>query len=172
MQWMFLLGVASGMRSMTPIAVVCWFCWMGRLPVQGTWAAWAGHLVSVIVFTVLALGEYVGDTLPRTPDRTAPVPAMARLVFGMLAAAILAASYLEPIAAGIIFGGIGALIGTWGGLYARRKLSGWAGRDLPVALAGSAVALALSIAVAHKYASIIVEHPAVYVGMLTQHAGF
>ena len=75
--WMIaipLLGVATGARSMTPIAVVCWFAHLGLLPVDHTWAFWTANLASVIVFTALALGEYIGDKLPKTPNRIAPGP--------------------------------------------------------------------------------------------------
>ena len=73
LSWMLaipVLGMMVGLRTMTPIAIVCWFAWLGDLPVDGTWAAWSGKLISVILFSILALGEYVGDKLPRTPNRT------------------------------------------------------------------------------------------------------
>ena len=78
MEWMVLLGIATGLRCITPIAVVCWFAWLGYFPAEHTWAFWAGKLVSVIIFTIAALGEWVGDTLPMTPNRTSPFPAAAR----------------------------------------------------------------------------------------------
>ena len=73
-----LLGVVTGLRTMTPMAVLCWFAYTTDLPVQGTWAFWTAKLVSVIIFTVLAAGEYFGDKLPRTPNRTDPGPLAAR----------------------------------------------------------------------------------------------
>ena len=68
--WFVLLGMTVGLRSMTAMAVLCWFAWPQLLPQHG-WAFWVGSLVSVIVFTVAAVGEYIGDTLPQTPSRTA-----------------------------------------------------------------------------------------------------
>ncbi len=65
------LGITVGMRTMTAMAVLCWFAWTGSVPQTG-WAFWVGHLVTVIVFTVFAAGETIGDTLPSTPSRTAP----------------------------------------------------------------------------------------------------
>ena len=68
MFWMIADGCGDRcMSSMTPIAVVCWAAWLGWLPLEGTWAFWTAKLVSAIVFTVLAVGEWVGDTLPVTP---------------------------------------------------------------------------------------------------------
>jgi len=93
MSWLFaipLLGICTGLRSLTPMAVICWFAWLGYLPVDGTWAAWTGRLWVAIVFTVLALGELVADKLPKTPNRTSTGPLLARLVLGGLGGSICA----------------------------------------------------------------------------------
>src|ERR1039458_6047953 len=34
-----LLGLTTGLRSMTPMALICWYAVLGYLPVDGTWAA-------------------------------------------------------------------------------------------------------------------------------------
>ena len=149
MQWLLFLGVATGLRAMTGIAVMCWFAYLGRTPMHG-WAFWAGYLVSVIVFTVLALGEYVGDTLPSAPNRTAPGPALARLVFGAVAGALAANTLHQPAAGGVILGLAGAAIGTWGGFRLRAALARRLGHDLPVALLESAAAVALALGAAHS----------------------
>src|SRR5580704_13575324 len=86
-----LLGLVTGMRSMTAMAVLCWFAHFGYLPLDDTWASWAAKLVTAIIFTVLALGEYVVDKLPKTPNRTALGPLIARVVLGGLIGAIVAA---------------------------------------------------------------------------------
>ncbi len=65
-----LLGVVTGMRTFVPMAVLCWFAYRGNLPVDGTWAAWTGHLVTAIIFSLLAIGEIMGDKLPKAPNRT------------------------------------------------------------------------------------------------------
>ena len=130
---------------MTAMAVVCCFAWLRLFPLAHTWAFWAASLISAILFTLLALGEYVGDTLPRTPSRTAPGPLGARLVFGGLVGAIAATALMEPAAGGVILGLAGALIGAYGGVRLRRAGAARTGRDLPVALAESAIALALSV---------------------------
>src|ERR1700743_3955224 len=88
-----LLGVVTGMRSMTAMAVLCWFAYRGDLPLDGTWASWAGKLSTATLFTVLALAEYVADKLPKTPNRTAPGPLLARVVIGGLVGAIVAAGF-------------------------------------------------------------------------------
>jgi uncharacterized membrane protein len=140
-----LLGAATGMRTMTPIALVCWCAHLGYLPVQGTWAFWTAHTVSVVVFSVAALGEYVGDKLPSTPSRIAPGPLAARLVFGALVGAIAATSLRGAGLEGALLGVIGALLGSFGGFTVRRDIVehfGW--RDWPVALAEDLTTLACS----------------------------
>lgn len=144
MNWVLLLGVVTGMRTMTGIAVVCWAAWIAWLPERG-WAVWTTYLVSALIFTGFAIGEYIGDTLPKTPSRKAPGPAAARLVFGALVGALAAAAIQQPVAGGLLAGVIGAAIGTWGGYALRMWGARRVGRDLPVALAESALALALAV---------------------------
>lgn len=139
-----LLGITVGLRTMTAMAVLCWFAWLQLIPEHG-WAFWVGTLVSAIVFTVCALGEYVVDTLPSTPSRTSPGPLGARLVFGGLVGALAAHAVVEPAAGGAIFGVLGALIGAYGGVRVRLYWSRSLGRDLPVALLESGIALGLAV---------------------------
>jgi uncharacterized membrane protein len=142
--WYVLLGIRVGLGSLTAIGVFCWFGWLLLLPQLG-WALWVGTLVSVIVFTIAAVGEYVADTLPQAPNRTAPLGLGARIAFGALVGALAAHGVFEPIAGGIIFGVVGALIGTYGGFRVRMYWSKALGRDLPVALLESAMALGLAV---------------------------
>lgn len=142
--WFVLLGITVGLRTMTAMAVLCWFAWLQWLPQTG-WTFWTGSLVTVIVFTVLAVGEYYGDTLPKTPSRTDPLLVTARVVFGALVGGIAAHGVIEPLAGGIIFGVVGALIGTYGGYRVRMYWAKALGRDLPVALGESAMALLLAL---------------------------
>ena len=138
MSWLIaipLLGVASGCRSMTPIAVICWFAHLGLLQVEHTWAFWCASIVSVIVFTVAALGEYVGDKLPNTPSRLSAFPLAARIAFGGLVGAIIATSLHGSLAEGIALGMIGAVIGAFGGYHVRQYLTSQKHcRDWPVAI--------------------------------------
>ncbi len=156
MFWTILLGIATGMRTMTAIAAVCWAAYLGYLPVEGTWAAWTGKLATAIIFSVLALGEYIGDTLPRAPSRTDVGPLAARIGFAALVGVIVATVLGQPKAGGVLLGVGGALIGAYGGYRARMFGARLAGRDLPVALVESAVALGLAAwALAHIYMEIV-----------------
>lgn len=149
MSWMLaipVLGMMTGLRSMTPIAVVCWFAYVGHLPVGGTWAFWTARLVTVIVFTILAVGEYIGDKLSITPNRTAPGPLAARLVFGGLVGAVAATGVKGSATEGALLGAIGALVGTFLGYQIRKRLVVRTGRpDWNIAIIEDAFALLVSI---------------------------
>ena len=141
-----LLGVSTGLRSFTPLAVAAWFSRMGKLPVHGTWASWIGHPAAVGLFTAAALGEYIGDKLPNTPKRTAPLPLTGRLILGGLLGAIVATAFRRPLSGGIVLGALGAAAGTYGGFFLRRGLTHGAGlSDLPVAISGDVAAVALAV---------------------------
>jgi len=140
------LGGMTGLRAMTPMAVLCWFAWMGNLPVTGTWAFWVAKPVTAIVFTVLAVGEMVGDKLPQCPNRTDAGPLVSRVAFGGLVGALAATGLTGSALEGILLGGISALAGTWLGFLLRRwmvKDSGY--RDAYVALVEDAIAVGFSI---------------------------
>lgn len=141
-----MLGAATGMRTFTPMAVLCWFAYAGYVPLDGTWAFWVASLATAIVFTVLAVAELVGDKLPRTPDRTSTGPLLARLVFGGLIGGIVAASLNGSGMEGVILGVGGALVGAFGGHLVRREIverSG--GKDWPVAVAEDLVTVGFAV---------------------------
>lgn len=141
-----LLGLVTGLRSMTAMAVLCWFAYRGDLPLDGTWASWAAKLTTAIIFTVLALGELVADKLPKTPNRIAPGPLLARIVFGGLVGAIVAAGLNGSEFEGIILGVGGALIGSFGGFLVRREIVlKWGWEDWPVALIEDLTAILCAI---------------------------
>jgi uncharacterized membrane protein len=142
-----LLGLMTGCRTMSPMAVLCWFLYLGELKVEGTWAFWAAKLVTVIVFTVLAAGELIGDKLPQTPNRTALMPLVARMLFGGLVGAIVATGLHASLNIGVLAGSVFALAGAFLGYHIRHWLV--ASRKLPdfaVALAEDAVVIGVSIA--------------------------
>ncbi len=141
-----LLGVVTGLRTMMPMAVLCWFAYRGDLPVDDTWASWAGKLPTAIIFSVLAAGELVGDKLPRTPNRIAPFPLVARFCFGGLVGAIVATGLDGSVLEGVLLGAGGALIGAFGGFLIRRELVEQLGsRDWQVAVAEDAIAICCAV---------------------------
>ena len=157
MDMVLVLGVVTGMRSMTAIAALCWAVWLGLVPEHG-WATWAAHLAAALIFTICALSEFVVDTLPKTPRRTELVPSLVRFVVGALVGATVAVAIDEPVAGGVIFGAVGAIIGTWGGFFVRMTVARIFRRDLPAALLESASAIALAIiALAKLHHGIVLE---------------
>jgi uncharacterized membrane protein len=123
--WMLaipLLGVTTGLRSMTPMAVLCWFAYLGYLPVSGTWAEWTAFPWVAIVWTLLAVLELVADKLPGTPDRTSRGPLLWRLLLGGLAGGIAATALVGPGIEGVLLAVIGTLLGAFGGYMIRRDL--------------------------------------------------
>ena len=141
-----LLGVVTGMRSMTAMAVLCWFAYRGDLSLDGTWASWAAKLVTAIIFTVLALVEIAADKLSKTPNRTAVGPLLGRVVMGGLVGAIVAAGLNGSEFEGAILGVGGALVGSFGGFLVRREIVLRQGcKDWPVALAEDASAIICAV---------------------------
>ena len=130
-----LLGATTGLRSLTPMAMLCWYAYLGWLPVQGTWAEWSSELRVAVIFTVLAVAELVADKLPRIPSRVAPAPLLWRLALGGLAGAIAATSLDGPGIEGVVLAVIGTLLGAFGGFMVRRDLVEKIGcADWPVAV--------------------------------------
>jgi uncharacterized membrane protein len=123
MSWMLaipLLGATTGLRSMTPMALICWYAYAGWLPLDGTWAEWLGKLWVAMVVTTLAVAELVADKLPRTPARTSAGPLLWRLLLGGLAGAVAATALAGPGIEGVVLTVIGTLLGAFGGYMIRR----------------------------------------------------
>ena len=64
-----LLGVVSGLRSLTAPAVVSWAAHLGWITVTGTPLAFLGFAATAYLLVLLATVELVVDQLPRTPSR-------------------------------------------------------------------------------------------------------
>jgi uncharacterized membrane protein len=139
-----LIGMISGLRAMTPLAVLSCAARMGWLPLQGTPLAFMGYVLTPWILVLAALGELVNDKLPRTPSRMIPMQFGTRLLTGAWAGATLTLTHgtLWP---GVIVGAIGAAIGTWGGHRARRALARAFRNDVPAALLEDAVAIAAAV---------------------------
>ena len=149
MAWLIalpLLGTVGGLRTMTPLAVLCWFTYAGHLPLDAGWDAWAAKLPVAIIFTIAALGEILADKTPWIPDRIAPGPLVGRLLVGALIGAIVADGLNGSGTEGIILGLLGALVGTYGGFLIRKDLVQRVGlKDWHVAIAEDMIAVAFAI---------------------------
>lgn len=92
---------------------------LGWIVLDGTWAQWLAHPITVAVFSVLAVGELVTDQLPKTPSRKTAMQFIPRLVSGGFAGAVIGTAW------GYTFGGLGA--GSSGPSSARREATRPAG---------------------------------------------
>lgn len=145
------IGLVAGLRSMTAPAAVSWAACYGWLQLQGTPLQFMGSWVAVAIFTVAALGEYVADKLPRTPNRTSPGPLIGRIVLGGLAGAALTGAAGESLVLGAVLGGMGAVLGTFAGYHVRRRLVNRLGvKDSAVAVTEDVLALVLAYLVVSR----------------------
>ena len=144
----FGIGVVAGLRALPPPAAVAWAAALQWINLEGTWAQWLAHPITVTVLTILAVVELVTDQLPKTPSRKTVVQFIARLITGAFAGAVIGTAW------GYTFGGlgaglVGAVLGTLGGYEARKRLvDANGGHDLPVALVEDAIAVLGGFAVA------------------------
>ncbi|MCU1261394.1 MAG: hypothetical protein JWO80_4279 [Bryobacterales bacterium] len=137
----FLIGVVTGLRSMTAPAAVSWAARLGWVHLENTPLAFLGYAATPWVLSLLALLELVADKLPQTPSRKSAVGFTGRLVAGALCGAALGASR-QALVAGLVAGLLGAIAGTLGGYEFRTRLvraSG--GEDLPIAVLEDAIAI-------------------------------
>src|SRR5437762_6811308 len=114
------IGVVAGLRSLMAPAVVAWAAHLGWLHLQGTSLSFMGSKAAVVTLSLLAMGELIGDKLPRVPKRTAAAPLLARIVTGGLSAACLCASANQSLGIGAGLGAVAAVIGAFGGDNVRK----------------------------------------------------
>jgi len=140
----FLIGLVTGLRSMTAPAAVSWAARLGWLNLQGTPLAFLGAAATPWIFTLAALGELVADKLPKARSRKSPPAFIARIVVGALCGAAVGAAG-HALVAGGVGGVVGAVAGTLGGYEFRTRLARAVGRDLPAALLEDIIAIVLAI---------------------------
>jgi len=88
----FLIGLFSGLRSLTPSAVTAWAAHLGWLKLERS-LGWIGTTPAAVIFTLLAL-----------------------------TGACVAMAGAQGIVLGAVIGIAGALVGTFGGYQVRRRL--------------------------------------------------
>ena len=139
------IGVVAGLRTLTAPAVVSWAAYLGWLNLQGSPVAFMASIWAVAIFSVLAIFEFVGDILPKTPKRTAPAPLAARILTGGLCGACLCASAHQSLSIGALCGVIGAVIGAFAGYEIRKRLvTGWNIKDIFIAIPEDLIAIGLA----------------------------
>ena len=139
-----LMGVLSGSRSMTPLAMLAVY------RDRGDWGDWpvlrsqAGRAALVLA----AVGELVGDKLPMAPSRTTPGPLLARVATGAITGAALG-TLAGPGGwrQGAALGAVGAVVGSFAGSGFRAGGAAIGVPDVVLALVEDAVTVASSAAV-------------------------
>ena len=148
----FLIGVATGLRSLTPPAAVAWAAHLGWLNLNNTSVSFMRSTAAVAIFTLAAVGELVADKLPSTPSRTAPPGLIARIVLGGLSGACVTAAGTQSIALGAAIGVAGGLAGTFAGYKARTGLVRALNvQDIVIALLEDAVAIGGSLFIVSRF---------------------
>jgi len=117
----FLIGLFAGLRSLTPPAAVAWAVHLGWLKL-GQRLSLIGSLPAVIILSVLAIGEVIVDKLPNTPNRTAPLGLIGRIVTGGFTGACVALGGGKSAYFGAALGVIGGITGCFGGYQVRARL--------------------------------------------------
>jgi uncharacterized membrane protein len=139
----FLIGIVSGLRAFTGLTAVSWAARLHWLHLEDTKLAFLGYAFTPYILTLLALGEFVTDQLPKTPSRTVPQQFIPRILIGALCGAALGAA-TGMLVAGLIAGILGAVAGTLGGAKLRAALAKAFGRDTPAAFLEDAIAIGLA----------------------------
>ena len=148
----FCIGIVAGLRSLTAPAVVAWAAHLGWINLSGSFLAFMGSAWAVGIFTLLALGEFVGDQLPQTPARTQALPLGARIVMGLLTGACLSIAGAAPMLLGALFGAAGAVTGAFGGYHARVGLvRGLHVPDFAIAIPEDLIAIAFGLLVVSRF---------------------
>ena len=136
------IGIVAGLRSLTAPAIVAWAAHFGWLGLTGSRLAFMGSIVTAIIFSLLAIGELIGDKLPQIPKRTTIFPLLVRFATGGLCGACFFAAAGNSLGTGILAGGIGGVIGAFAGYEIRRSLvNSLQMKDMIVALSEDVVAV-------------------------------
>jgi uncharacterized membrane protein len=148
----FVIGVLTGLRSLTPAAVICWAAHRQALSLHNTPLAFMTSTPAVLIFSLFALLELVGDKFSFAPRRTEPPGMIARIVLGGLSGAALAVSAEQSLLAGAVLGAAGGVAGTFAGYQLRTKLvKALKVPDFVIALLEDAIAIGGSVLVVFRF---------------------
>ena len=141
------LGIAAGMRSQMPGAMLAWH--QPTAPPSARWRSWPvlRNTWGRRLMIASGAGELVGDKLPMTPSRLKPGPLAGRLMLGVFAGAAIGSEGTgkSSLAKGAVTGLIGATIGNVAGYHARKTMVEATGMPDPaVAVVEDAIAITLA----------------------------
>ncbi|KQO84129.1 hypothetical protein ASF17_00830 [Frigoribacterium sp. Leaf263] len=143
-----LLGVLSGSRSASPLAVLALN--QGAEEARGAWQSWPLFRAPLgrAALVAAGAGELVGDKLPMTPSRVAAGPLFGRALAGAVVGLAITDTGRGGLrVSGAVAGALGALAGSW--LFYRARKTAVDGTGLPdavVALAEDALTVSSAFA--------------------------
>ena len=146
------LGAVAGLRSMMAPALLSQAARTGSISLEGTQFEFLSTQRTADIATGAAVLELVGDKLPFTPDRTSPLPLIARAASGAIVGAALSAARKKDLLPGALVGAAAALAAAFAGYFLRKKLTeNGTAPDLLVALAEDALAFGVgTVALRHE----------------------
>jgi uncharacterized membrane protein len=119
----FIVGFATGLRTFTPLALICWVAVWGWLPLASSRLHFLGTATGAVIVSILALGELIGDKLPMTPSRTSTGPLSGRILIASFAAAALAIGMGQSWIAAIVCGAVASIAGSFAGFRYRTSMT-------------------------------------------------
>jgi uncharacterized membrane protein len=117
------IGVVAGLRSLTAPAIVSWATREKMIRPFPSVPARMLLASSSKKIAELAVGEFIADKLPSTPNRISPLPLAFRMASGAACGAALFTAAREPAREGALLGAVGALAGAFAGFYLRKRLT-------------------------------------------------
>lgn len=148
------IGAIAGLRALTAPAIVSRYVRRKDLKLHSSRLKFLKSGNAANTFAALALGELVTDKLPFTPGRTKPPSLAARIASGALCGAALYSARKRALAQGALFGGLGAVAGSFAGMELRRRIGdGLHVSDTAVAVAEDALAVTGGVAILRRAAA-------------------
>ena len=115
------LGGVAGLRSMlAPALLSSKLAHKHADSAAGKLAAALAEPKVALTLKALSAGELVGDKLPKTPSRIAPLPLAARAVSGAIVGGVVFGSARRPLWLGALLGGAAAVGAAYGGYHLRK----------------------------------------------------
>ena len=118
------LASVAGLRSMLPLFATTIAASRGDAAAtyQGQPYALLRTRVALVGLALAAVGEVIGDKLPTTPSRLAPLPLGGRAISGAIVGAVMARRAALSVPTGALLGTIAALGGSLVGYQSRATL--------------------------------------------------
>lgn len=126
------LGAVAGLRAMMAPALLSYFA--SRPENDEFENNLFASPKTAVVLGLLAAGEFVGDKLPSTPNRTETLGLTARIFSGALVGGLICAAHQKNVRAGSFIGALSAIAAAFAGQHLRSTIANQTG--IPSAVLG------------------------------------